>query len=320
MSDTCSVHPDAPSEQACASCDRGMCGACWTHTVDGRPWCASCVELLDEPVSWLAYVAGSVLATSLLWIGLARIETPVFRWSTLGILVLAVLIAAWRLHGRAKSRRAGFSVRTRSADAEPPRADAPAGYRQGRAPIRVRRVAPPVSGALTALIVGSSMALAAVAFPSMLQLPRWLELEIVVALWWGVWTLTFVTLLYRGWRVARDLKSIKGVGGPKKRGSIFGKPSSWGDAFSAGVDLDGCLVILALALAVGAAFLLAELLLPMLLIGAYWLIVRGLTTVANDAHECEGNVGRALLWGTLWSTAYTLPLAGLVWIGHWILT
>ena len=318
MSDTCAVHLDAPSEETCASCDRGMCGACWTHWVDGKAWCESCVAVLDEPVSWLAYVAGTVLATSLLWIGSVRLPSPA-RWIALLIAVLAVLIAAWRLHSRAASRRAGFRVVERKPDAEPPRAG-PTGYRQGRAPIRARRVAPPVSGSLTALIVGSMMALSAVAFPSMLQLPRWLELEIVVALWWGVWTLTFVILLYRGWRVARDLKSIKGVAAPKAKKKGFFKSTNWGDAFSAGVDLDGCLVLLALALAVGAAFLLAELLLPMLLIGAYWLIVRGLTTVANDAHECEGNLGRALLWGTLWSTAYTLPLAGLVWAGHWILS
>lgn len=295
-----------------------MCGACWTHWVDSEPWCASCVELLDQPVSWLAYVAGAVLATSLLWIGAARVSPFLLQWTVLGIGVLAIGIAAWRMHGRAESRRAGFSVKVRSPDAEPPRGTTePRGYREGRAPLRVQRLAPPVSGALTALIVGSMMALVAVTFPALLQLPRWLEIEIVLALWWGVWSVTFVVLLYRGWRVARDLKSIKGKPRPKHPGrtTSFG---NWFD-FSGGVDLDGCVFVLGLALAIGAAFLLAELIVPVLLIGAYWLIVRGLTTVANDSHRCEGQLGRALLWGTLWSTGYTAPLAILVWIGHWIL-
>ncbi len=299
-----------------------MCGACWTHWVDGKPWCADCVELLDEPVSGLAYVAGAALATSLAWIGLMHVEPPVVRRSAYGILVVAVWIGAWRMHGRARARRAEFVVQKRGPDAEPPRV-APRGYRQGRGPLRVRRIAPPVSGSLTALIVGSLMALAGVAFPSMLRLPRWIELEIVVALWWGIWTLTFVVLLYRGWRVARDLKSMKGkkVADQKHKGDSASSSSTidWADALSGGFDLDGCMVVLALALAIGAAFLLAELLIPMLLIGAYWLIVRGLTTVANDAHGCEGKLGRAVLWGTLWSTVYTVPVAGLVWLGHWIL-
>lgn len=314
------MHPDAESISGCASCERGMCGACWTHTVDGEAWCSSCVDVLNEPVSWLAYLAGAVLATSLSWIGATHIPTPA-RWIVLGVFVLAVCIMAWRLHGRAASRRAGYNIKARAADAEPPR-KAPGGYRQGRAPLRVRRVAPPVSGSLTALIVGSLMALAAVVFPNILQLPRWLEFEVVVAMWWGVWAVTFTTLLYRGWRVARDLKSLKGVAKAPSQPSSQSKSKSsinWADALSGGLELDGCLLVIALALAVGAALLLAELLLPMLLIGAYWLIVRGLATVANDRHECEGRFGRALLWGVLWSAAYTLPLAGLVFVGQRIL-
>ena len=300
-----------------------MCGACWTHWVDRDPWCGSCVQLLDEPVSWLAYVASAVLGISLLWLGLARVDQMVVRWGAFVVLALAMLIAAWRLHGRAKSRRAAFSVKERTPDAEPPRAEAPPGYRQGRAPLRVRRLAPPVSGALTAMIVGSTMALAAVVVPSLLQLPRWLEFEVVIAAWWAVWAACFSVLLYRGWRVARDVKSIKGRGRgqPSYSTSSSSRTSKWDwlDAFSGGFDLEGCGVIIALAIAIGLAFLVAELLVPMLLIGAYWLIVRGLATVANDTHRCEGNLGRALLWGVLWSAGYTLPLAGLVFLAHWIL-
>lgn len=302
-----------------------MCGACWTHWVDGKPWCASCVAILDEPVSWLAYVAASIFAISLGWIGAMRLDEP-WKWVVLAVVMTATGLAAWRSHGRAKSRRAEFEVQQRTPDAEPPRA-APTGYRQGRAPVRVRRVAPPVSGALTAWIVGMLMALSAVAFPSALRLPRWLELEAVIGAWWVVWATTFVVLLFRGWRVAQDVKSIKGVGEPERKlptlsssssaGSSRSK-SSWLDALSGGFELDGCLILIGLVLLFCAAFVLAELVVPMLLIAAYWLIVRGLTTVANDDHGCEGNIGRAVFWGALWATAYTLPLAGIVFLVQWL--
>ncbi|HBQ16131.1 MAG TPA: hypothetical protein DEF51_35030 [Myxococcales bacterium] len=297
-----------------------MCGACWTHRVDEEPWCPSCVAVLEQPVSWLAYAAGAVLAIGLSWIGLARLPSPA-RWIALGIGVSIVSLTAWRLRRRAASRRAGFVAQVRAPDSEPPRGP-PMGYRQGRAPLRARRLAPPVSGSLTALIVGSTMALTAFAFPSLLQLPRWLELELVIALWWGVWTLTFVILLYRGWRVARDLAPTGAIRAPARvaPGSRSGSSRwTWADVFAGALDLDGCLVVLAVAAAFGVAFVIAELILPMLLTGAYWLIVRGLTSVANDDHGCERSWPRALAWGALWSTAYTAPLAALVWLGHWLL-
>ena len=318
----CATHPDASAVETCRSCGRGLCGACWTKVVDHEAWCDACVRILDEPVSPLAYAATAIVAIAGAWLGTARLQ-DMTRWIAFGVLVAAVLIAAWRLHGRAKQRRAAFTVGARTPDDEPPR-KSPRTYREGRPPLRVRRVTPPVSGALSAWIVGCMMLLVALVFPAALQLPRWLEFEIVVAAWWAIWAGTFVVLLYRGWRVAQDLKSIKGTGDGKLLslggGSSSGQrsKSSWLDGLSGGVELEGCLIVIGLIIAFCLAFLLAEFLVPALLLGAYWLIVRGLAAVANDRHECEGHLGRALLWGMFWSAVYTLPLAGMVALGQWI--
>jgi hypothetical protein len=51
----------------------------------------------------------------------------------------------------------------------------------------------------------------------------------------------------------------------------------------------------------------------------YYLLLKALSRVANDRHECKGHLGRALGWGAFWSALYTLPLALAVWGVHAIL-
>ena len=41
-----------------------------------------------------------------------------------------------------------------------------------------------------------------------------------------------------------------------------------------------------------------------------------LAKVANDRHQCKGNVIYAVCWGAFWATLYTAPLALLVWVVH----
>jgi hypothetical protein len=65
---------------------------------------------------------------------------------------------------------------------------------------------------------------------------------------------------------------------------------------------------------------LVEIAIPVLFFLLY-LMVRGmLAHVINDRHRCRGSVGRALTWGLVWSTLYTVPLAGVVWFVHYILS
>ena len=113
----------------------------------------------------------------------------------------------------------------------------------------------------------------------------------------------------------------RGPGGSPGGAGAKRSTLDWGSLdLSGGADLDGCVVLIGLLLALGAAWLLAELFVPLLLFVAYWLILKGLTSVANDRHACEGRLPLAILWGVLWATLYTAPLAGLVALARWILT
>ena len=157
--------------------------------------------------------------------------------------------------------------------------------------------------------------------PAALDLERWIELEIVLVVWWLIWVIVLTRMLYVGKRVEDDHQ--------------MGKPRSWfgwmksdsgdvafsfGDALSSIGDGEGCLVLLALpvllfVLLVGAWFLV-ELAIPALAFLMY-LLVRGMLAHAvNDRHECRGNLGRSLLWALIWATVYTAPLALAVWGFH----
>jgi len=41
----------------------------------------------------------------------------------------------------------------------------------------------------------------------------------------------------------------------------------------------------------------------------YGLFMRAIGRVANDRHDCQGELARAIGWGALWATVYMVPLA-----------
>src|SRR5262249_30283003 len=82
----------------------------------------------------------------------------------------------------------------------------------------------------------------------------------------------------------------------------------------------GCLILLALPLLVVLIWFLVEVAIPALLFVAYFLVRAQLAHVADGKHNCCGSVPRSVLWGTLWATVYTAPLAGLVWFVHFVIS
>lgn len=182
----------------------------------------------------------------------------------------------------------------------------------------------------------------AILIPRVLRLPAWIDYEIVLCVWWGIWLAVLTTLLYHGKRVADDHQlppprnwlNWSGKQDPASKSHSKKKPaapqqnsssSGWSDWnwFGPTVDAEGCLwvvgAIVAFVVLVFALWFLIEVAVPLLLFLLY-LVPRGmLSHVINDRHHCKGRLGRSLGWALIWATLYTAPLAGTVWWVHFLL-
>lgn len=323
----CAVHFEERAATSCQSCSRPMCRECWARDVDGAPWCEGCIALLERPTPWILYVAGAVLSFGGVVAGVLALgrreelfEVHELVWAVLVVAALVSGITAYKLHGRADRARAARAITTRAE--APPEVQRQSAYR-GRLRRLARVIAPPLSGQMTVLITVMLMALIAGAIPTLLTLPRWVEWELVMGGWWLVWTGIFTVLLFRGWRIADDMPDLRKGKSPSS-GSGKSLLDGIGDLGDPGcADPEGCAVailfLVALAVALMLAWVLVELVLPVVIAAAYWLMVRALTRVANDHHDCEGHFGRAVGWAALWALAYTAPLALVIAIGQAIL-
>jgi hypothetical protein len=170
--------------------------------------------------------------------------------------------------------------------------------------------------------------LTAVLIPMALRLPRWLEFEIVLGVWWVVWFGVLTTFLYQGLRVADDhalpqpRSWFSGWFAPDrgKTGKRSASTGSWWGDFLSGWFIGDELIFLLIAavVLVGGIWLAFEVAIPVLLFLLYFIARGMLAGVANDRHRCRGNLGRSVAWGFLWATAYTLPLAAAVWFVHFV--
>jgi hypothetical protein len=203
--------------------------------------------------------------------------------------------------------------------------------------------APRISGQATALVVGASLLASAVLLPASLELPRWIEAELVLALWWVILLGVLSVLLYRGFRIRDDFiyftpwdrpssppadgsaktdSSAKADSKPKaSSGSSSGAGSlNLADGCSSGLDGEGCLAVIVvgavLAAAFGAAWVAVELAMPVVFLVVYWAFMRAIGRVANDRHGCEGSLGSSLGWGALWATIYVMPIAAVTAAAH----
>jgi len=182
-----------------------MCPDCWQSVVDDRPTCQPCVPLLTRPVPVVVPVVGAALALLVLirvgWV--TRSVAGGYGWAGVGFAAVLAAISAWRLTARANRRRRDRDVAPRPRELDARRAAAGHPYR-GALRRSGRRLAPPVSGTMAAFVVVSALVITAATTSTLLRLPRWLELELVLAGWWLTWTVALSVLLYRGWRVAED--------------------------------------------------------------------------------------------------------------------
>jgi hypothetical protein len=191
---------------------------------------------------------------------------------------------------------------------------------------------PFLSGKSSAAVLFVCLAITAVMIlPLIRKVPPWIDFEIIIAIWWVVWTIALAAVLNSGRRVADDHI----LGTPRNWLSGFGKKSQdqdrprrtdsdWGCAPWYWLDFggfdEGCLLVLgviaALVVAGVGIWLLLEVVIPGLAFVAYFLIRGMLARVANDDHGCQGKLVRAIAWGAVWATLYTAPLAFIVWLVH----
>jgi hypothetical protein len=183
---------------------------------------------------------------------------------------------------------------------------------------------PRLSGKASAAWLVVCFALTAVLIPMALRLPVWIAFEIVVAAWWAIWLVVLSGLLYRGQRISDDHQlgePRNWFAGDSNRPARSDSDRSWWDGFFWGSfwgDGEGLLIILGLIVLVGLIWFLFEVAIPVLLFLLYFITRGMLAHVVNDRHHCRGRLGRALAWGFLWATAYTVPLAAGVWLVHYV--
>ena len=175
-----------------------------------------------------------------------------------------------------------------------------------------------VSGLITAAIMAVSFLLSAILIPVAAHLPRWIEFEIVLGVWWATWFLVSAGLLFRGVGVDDDAPSPK-----IPLGTASGCSSNGVDCYGCDIPyVHGCgefgMAVVVLVLAILALWVLVEFVLPAVAFATYWMIVRLLGRVVNDRNDCKGSAFRAIFWGFAWATLYTLPLVALVWGFHFL--
>ncbi len=329
-----------PSVTRCGLCARPLCDDCYRFRMNDRPACARCAYEASTRPARRVSLAASFLGVSIgggvyaakrygLWDAYPT-ELVIGAVSAVGI---AVAVA---LSGRSKDAP---DVENREPDGTvvedvPP----PPGASPYRASVRrvVLAASPRASATTTALVMLASFAASAVLLPASLHLPRWLEVEFVFGAWWTIVTATLSTLLYRNFRLRDDYVYFAPWNRPAKpESSSDAKPAKSSSGSGCG-DLGGCAgcgdlsgcgeagegalvvaaVAVALAVAFGAAWVLVELAMPMVFFVMYALFMRAIARVANDRHECEGELGRSVGWGALWATAYVVPLALFTWLLH----
>ncbi len=224
-------------------------------------------------------------------------------------LVIAVAIG---IFGAAKKSEPALEIVEREPDREfDGDAFAQAAHPYRARVARVARRAVPLSGKLTALLLGASMVVTGVSLPLVLHLPHWIEFEIVLLFWWLSVAVLLMLLLYRDFRLIDDHRfRAPRVPTGSDAASL---PAGCGEA--AGCS-EALLVVVILVVAAFAAWMLVEIVLPVLFLGVYFFTLKAVGRVARDRHDCRGSLGRSLAWGSLWASVYVLPVGLVVWAVH----
>ncbi len=152
------------------------------------------------------------------------------------------------------------------------------------------------------------LALSAILIPAAAHLPKWVEDEIVMAVWWAVWVGLLTWLLFWGYEVDSDSRV-------RKR-PVWSPSLGWSDSLDwlgcmAGCDFIGLAVVAVVAILI-SFWLLVELVIPGLALLLVLSIGGMLARAVNDRHDCRGRLLVSLAWAVIWATLYVLPVAVVV--------
>lgn len=167
-----------------------------------------------------------------------------------------------------------------------------------------------ISGKLLGFILGGAFLASALALPAAAHLPRWVEFELVLAVWWVVWWIVLAYVIFNQHEVETDLET-------PKPNWIKAMPWDGADGCLLGADLmPGCASffggLVLILLVVTAVLFVIELLIPTLFLVLVF-SVRGMLKQAVSRHPgCEGRFLSSVLWGAFWAALYTEPIAGSV--------
>lgn len=179
-----------------------------------------------------------------------------------------------------------------------------------------------LSGRRVALVLALALLATACAVPLLLHRARWIEAESVLLAWWAIWALVVGLVVYRGHEAADDheLAIAFPMAGAGRQTAAAPRPPrrGWslaGDVFAAASDGEAILVAMVLAIVLvllfAGAWVILEVVFPCLFFIAYTALLRAL-------RRSQGHAGslRAAGIGIVWATAYTAPLAVVVWLVH----
>jgi hypothetical protein len=178
---------------------------------------------------------------------------------------------------------------------------------------------PLVSRKPIVLIVGLCFLVSAVLIPVSLHLNRWIEVELVLAVWWLIWFVVMSWLLYEGHAIQDDAEFARP--GIKWGGDFLDSAVSAGDLgclIGDGCGEAGLAVVGIVLLLIGVA-LLIEFIFPAIALLLLASIGGMFARAVNDTHDCEGRIGRSLFWAFAWATLYIGPIAAVViWVSNYL--
>jgi hypothetical protein len=205
----------------------------------------------------------------------------------------------------------------------------------GRSTARLGRAGlPGISGRWSALVLLGLFIASAVLVPIALHRSLWVEAEVVLALWFLIWTVALTWLGYAGRAVEQDWGPYRNLWERLGRqGRAPGDRAAEGDPWwsagwsfpdfgsvDAGAGGEGCLmaIVALLVIAVAGVVLYFTIgwVVPAVAFALYALVRSILNRVGDHSDETRGDSVRALTRGVLWAAIYTGPLTIVVWAIH----